>query len=87
MTENSPSQQRNAVRFSRVFTLPWLVSLGVSVSIGIGIFILSGPLIQITGASSLVFSYILFLIVAIPIIFTYAERSSLIRGGDGAYQP
>jgi len=43
-------------------------------------------LIKFTGASSLVFSYLIYLVISIPIIFTYAERSSLIRGRDGAYQ-
>jgi amino acid permease len=86
MLNKNTSLQSNAVRYSRVFSLPWLVSLGVSVSVGIGIFILAGPINQFSGPSTLVLSYIFYAIVSIPIILTYAERSSLSQGGDGAYQ-
>jgi hypothetical protein len=52
-TSNNTSPKQNTVRFSRFLRLRWVVALGVSISVGMNIFILLGVYIQAAGRQSL----------------------------------
>jgi len=63
----------------------WVVAMGVSVAIGLGVYTLPGPLVQVAGRQALGPPYLLMAVIAIPIILTFAERASVISGTGGPF--
>jgi uncharacterized hydrophobic protein (TIGR00271 family) len=85
MPSEAGAQTQTAVRFSRVMRLRWVVALGASISVGLGVFTLLGQYAQLAGRQELVGPYLLMILMAVPLILTYAERGSVISGSGGAY--
>ncbi len=85
MSNTIETQGEEAVRYSRVLRLIWVVALGASISVGVGIYTLPGLLMQATGGQGLGTAWVVLAIIAVPIILTYAERAAVIPGGGGAY--
>ncbi|HHJ06192.1 MAG TPA: DUF389 domain-containing protein, partial [Anaerolineae bacterium] len=82
-TPKNTLQKQNTVRFSRFLRLRWVVALGISISVGINIFVLLGVYIQTAGRQSLSAPFLLMGLLALPIVLTYAERAAVISGsGD-----
>jgi amino acid transporter len=65
--------------------LRWVTALGASISVGLGVYILLGPLLLVAGQQSLGPPYLVMAIIAVPIILTYAERAGVTPGSGGAY--
>jgi len=79
MTETKP-----AVRFSQFLRSRWLIALGTSVTIGLGVFALLGQVMQVTGIRSPA-AYGLAAVVFIPLLITIAERASAKPEGGWAF--
>lgn len=60
--------------------LRWVVALGSTVSIGLGVFILLGQFTLVAGQQPLLLPYLLTFVFGLPLILTYAERGELMRG-------
>ncbi|MCP4167284.1 MAG: hypothetical protein GY759_15555 [Chloroflexi bacterium] len=76
---------KSAIRYSRVLTLWRTVALGSSVTVGLAIYTLLGPTLLLAGRENVVGSYLLLLILALPIALTLAERAGVISGRGGVY--
>jgi uncharacterized hydrophobic protein (TIGR00271 family) len=61
------------------------IAIGVSVTVGVGVYDLLGLLETNYGARSLAKPYLILILVALPFILTYAERSRIFPKGDGVY--
>lgn len=61
------------------------IAIGVSVTVGVGVYDLLGLMTTNYGAKSLARSYLLLVLIALPIIATYAERARIFPRGDGVY--
>ena len=72
------------VRFSRVRRLPNLVTAGATLTVGLGVYALLGQFNQVSPNES-AGAYLLVLILAFPLILTYAERAASIPGRGGAF--
>jgi len=59
MPSEAGAQTQTAVRFSRVMRLRWVVALGASISVGLGVFTLLGQYAQLAGRQVLVGPYLL----------------------------
>jgi len=80
------SEKHGAVRFSRVLRLPWLVALGASVTVGLGVYTLMTVFVENLGTGQVVGPYVGLGVVAIPIVLTLAERAAVIPGSGGLYR-
>ncbi len=76
---------KGSIRYSRVLTLPRTVAVASSVTVGLAIYILLGPTLRLAGREDVVGSYLLLLILALPIALTLAERAGVISGRGGVY--
>ncbi len=85
MEPNNLPQTNNTVQFSRIMRLPWVVAVGASVSVGLGIYTLLGFFVRLSGNNMAFEPYLLAAIIAIPIILTYAERAAVTPGSGGVY--
>ncbi len=74
----------SSVRYSRVLSLPWAISLGSSITAGLGVFFLFGLLLNLSRGSTHL-AYGLALLVYAPLALTYAERAAALREGGGAF--
>lgn len=81
---NADSNNSTVVRYSRVIGTPWAVALGLSVSVGLGLFTLLGVFAGVD-SRSLVSGYLLSALVALPFIATYLERALVVPGRQGVY--
>lgn len=86
MSENHAKSEfhLSSVRYSRVLSLPWAISLGASVTAGLGVFFLFGLLLNLSRGSTHL-AYGLALLVYAPLALTYAERAAALREGAGAF--
>ena len=83
--KNSSQDGRSAVRFSRVLGLPWAMAIGMSVTIGIGVFVLLGMVLRVASErTNLV--YALVPLIYLPTILVFAERGLAYMEGNGAFQ-
>jgi len=82
---SSPERQ-GAVRFSRVLGLPWLVALGASVTVGLGVYTLLTLFVKNLGTGQVIAPYVGLGAVAIPIVLTLAERAAVVPGSGGLYR-
>ena len=73
-----------SIRYSRYLGASTLVAMGSNISIGVGIYLLIGPILQIVGHKTPM-AYLLTLFFFIPIILTLAERMPIIRHAGGVY--
>jgi len=74
METDSPSTHRKTdIRYSRFLRSPWLIALGISVSVGLGVFSIMGQVMQTTGIRAPAV-YILSAVLFVPIVLTFAER-------------
>jgi len=80
------SEIQGAVRFSRVLRLPWLVALGASVTVGLGVYTLLTVIVQNLGSGQIMGTYIALGAIAVPIVLTLAERAAVIPGSGGLYR-
>ena len=80
------SERQGAVRFSRVLRLPWLVALGASVTVGLGVYTLLTVIVENLGTGQVVGPYITLGVIAIPIVLTLAERAAVVPGSGGLYR-
>ena len=80
------SKRQGAVRFSRVLRLPWLVALGASVTVGLGVYTLMTVFVENLGTGQVVGPYIVLGVIAVPIVLTLAERAAVIPGSGGLYR-
>jgi len=80
------SEKHGAVRFSRVLRLPWLVALGASVTVGLGVYTLLTVVVQNLGTGQVISPYIALGAIAVPIVLTLAERAAVIPGSGGLYR-
>ena len=74
----------SSIRYSRYLGVSTLVAMGSNISVGVGIFLLIGPILQIMGYQTPM-AYVLTLIFFLPIILTLAERMPAIRNAGGIY--
>ena len=89
MPADSPSSNvsphvTRSVRFSRVRRLPRLVTAGATLTVGLGVYALLGQYHQVSSGEA-AGAYLLMLILAIPLILTYAERAAALTGSGGTY--
>ncbi|MFV1858321.1 MAG: APC family permease, partial [Anaerolineales bacterium] len=82
---SSPERQ-GAVRFSRVLGLPWLVALGASVTVGLGVYTLLTLFVKNLGTGQVIGPYVLLGAIAVPIVLTLAERAAVVPGSGGLYR-
>ena len=85
MASKVDSQSKPSVRYSRVLTARHAVAIGATITVGLGVFALLGLLNQSAGGESLVNTYLLAAVIAIPIILTLSERLGVIHGNYGIY--
>jgi uncharacterized hydrophobic protein (TIGR00271 family) len=83
-SEHQP-QSDGAVRFSRVLGLPWLVALGATLTVGIGVYDLLGEVRRFYGSASAAQPYLVLVVVALPVVLTLAERAAVMPGAGGIY--
>ena len=69
------TETKPAIRFSNFLSSRWLIALGASVTIGLGVFTLLGQVTQVAGIRAAA-AYGLAAIVFIPLVVTYAERTA-----------
>ena len=69
------TETKPAIRFSRFLRSGWLIALGTSVTVGLGVFTLLGQVMQVTGVRAPA-AYGLAAIIFIPLVITYAERAA-----------
>ena len=74
----------SSIRYSRYLGASTLVAMGSNITVGVGIFLLIGPILKTIGYQTPM-AYILTLFFFIPIIFTLAERTPIIRDAGGMY--
>ena len=72
------------IRYSRYLGVSTLVAMGSNISLGVGLFLLIGPILQIMGYQTPA-AYVLTLVFFIPIILTLTERMPIIRNAGGIY--
>lgn len=84
MSSNStPSTSPPSIRLSRALSPARAIALGSSVSVGLGVFVLSSPLLQ--GVATLIpRDYLAALLLLLPLVLTYAERGVVTSGSGGA---
>jgi uncharacterized hydrophobic protein (TIGR00271 family) len=85
MSPEDISTVQKTVQFSRVMGLRRVVALGVSISGGLGVFVLLGQFVQAAGEQTLGVPYLVMAVIAVPLILTYAERMGVLPGSGGAY--
>lgn len=85
MLDNVVSRRKNAVRFSRVLRLSWVVAIGASASVGLGVYTLLEQVVNLSPLDSAWQPYLVMMVLATPILLTYAERAGVIPGSAGAY--
>ncbi|NOR90125.1 MAG: TIGR00341 family protein [Anaerolineales bacterium] len=85
MTSESDSATQASVRYSRVLTVRHAVVIGATITVGLGVFAILGLLNQSAGGESLVNTYLLAAVIAIPLILTLSERLGVIPGNYGIY--
>ena len=78
-------QRGSTVRYSRFMSLPRTIALGASITIGLGIFVLLGFVLDIAGTRSPL-SYGLLALVFIPVVLAYAERAVAYPRGRGIFR-
>lgn len=86
MANDPVSSSKPSVRFSRVLGVPWLVALGASVTVGLGVYTLLTISVQNLGSGQVIGPYVLLGVVAIPIVLTLAERAAVVPGSGGLYR-
>jgi len=85
MESNPLSKEKtSAIRFSHFLRSHWLIALGASVTVGLGVFTLLGMVMQLTGVRAPA-AYALAALVFIPLVITYAERSAAKPEGGWAF--
>lgn len=86
MTHFSPrASTATVIRFGRTMQLSWGMALGISLTLGLNVFILTGWLAR-TAGSSLRPAYLLALLLLVPILLTYVERSSARRNSHSVFE-
>ncbi len=85
MSTKSTPRIPGAVRFSRAMRLRWIVAMGATISVGLGVFILLGPFVQLAGRQHVTTPYLLLIVIAIPLVLTFTERLAVIPGSGGIY--
>ena len=69
------TETKSAIRFSNFLRSGWLIALGASVTIGLGVFTMLGQVMQLAGIRASA-AYGLAAIVFIPLLVTLAERTA-----------
>jgi uncharacterized hydrophobic protein (TIGR00271 family) len=85
MPRNDTHMEQGSVRYSRELGRRVLTTLGVSVSIGVLLYTLLGPLTTLAGGESLVQTFVLMGVISVLIVLTYSERIGVIPGSGGPY--
>ena len=85
MKSEVDSLSKPSVRYSRVLSVRQAVAIGATIAVGLGVFTLLGLLVQDSGGESLISTFILTAVIAIPLILTYSERLGVIPGNYGIY--
>ncbi len=85
MTTKTETRPQQAIRFSRVMRLPWVVAVGAGAGVGLAIFTLLGPLVGVAGLQSLGLPFLIFGLLALPLTLTYAERAAVTLDEHGVY--
>jgi uncharacterized hydrophobic protein (TIGR00271 family) len=83
-TNSSASSTQPSIRFSRTISLVRAIALGSSVTIGLGIFILIGLLLDQAGSLT-PYAYLLAMILFLPLVLSYAERAEATPGSGGVF--
>ena len=78
-------QRGSTVRYGRFMSLPRTIALGSSITIGLGIFVLLGFVLDIAGTRSPL-SYGLLALLFIPVVLAYAERAIAYPRGRGIFR-
>ncbi len=81
---NQVRSKITSIRYSRYLGVSTLVAMGANISVGVGIYLLIGPILKIIGQQTPM-AYLLTLVFFIPIILTLAERAPIIRDAGGIY--
>jgi uncharacterized hydrophobic protein (TIGR00271 family) len=85
MSDENLSARRQSIRFSRVLRLNWVVAIGASASVGLGVYLLLPQVMQLYTEKLAWQPYLMMAVLALPIVLTYAERAAVIPGSAGAY--
>ena len=85
MNENSsPTPPAYTVRYSRVIGPIWAVAIGLTITVGLGVFTLMGVFVT-TSTRNIVGAFLLAAVVALPFLATYVERALVVPGREGVY--
>lgn len=74
----------SAVGFSRFLGLPAAVAPGISISLGVALFVLGIEILRISGDEAPL-AYALAAVLFLPLILSYAERAAELPGSGGCY--
>ncbi len=85
-TELSSLVKTGVVRYSRVLRLPWLVALGTSATVGLGVYTLLSIFGNYLDTEDTAGPYLILGLISIPIVLTVAERAAVIPGAGGLYR-
>ncbi len=75
----------STVRMSRVLHVSWVVALGLSATVGLGVFTLLGEFVTLT-ARRVGPTYVVLMLFSVPFLLTFLERAVSVPGAGGAYQ-
>jgi uncharacterized hydrophobic protein (TIGR00271 family) len=81
---NKFSAKVSTIRHSRYLGVPTLIAMGTNITVGIGIYLLIGSILQSMGYQTPM-TYLLILLFFLPIILTLAERTPIIQDTGGIY--
>lgn len=88
MTTPSPTSSGPAgptpIRFSRTVGPARAIAIGSSITVGLGVFVLSGLLLPQTGVRT-GNAYLLSMVLFLPLVLIYAERAEVTPGGGGVF--
>ncbi len=76
---------RPAVDFSRVLGLPAATAAGLSVSVPLGVLVVSGEVLRLSGDEA-PFAFLLAGLLYLPLLLGYAERSCELHGSASVYK-
>ncbi|MCP4361957.1 MAG: amino acid permease, partial [Chloroflexi bacterium] len=82
--KSEPTSPTANVRHSSFLSFWAAVALGSAVSVGLGVYLLNGPIFRLVGRQT-PGAYLLALLFFVPIVLTLAERAAVYPGSGGLF--
>lgn len=73
------------VRFSRTLNLRLVTAMGASVTVGLGVYTLIFQVMRLSASDLAWQPFVVMMVLALPVLLTYAERASVIPGSGDVY--